>query len=255
MLLNLVHDGLRLRPVDEVDGDATLAEPSRSPDPVQVGLAVRLFVDVYGQVVVDHDGDGLHVNAPGDDVGRDQKSPRADNLLIRLVKFANNTEEVHGWKMLTQLSESDYEGILASGGMTALCDAAVDITESVALQGEDLMQNELNCNGIIFVITDGCRTAGKCQNNHVKSAQEDTTRKERLESCRSVLIGVNATAYSAQLQDFKDEGGFDQYVELADAEKGTLAKLAEFVSQSISSTSTALVNGQPSVPIDPSTVF
>jgi hypothetical protein len=52
------------------------------------------------------------------------------------------------------------------------------------------------------------------------------------------------------LQDFKDKAGITQYVSLGRATPGRIAKLAQFVSQSISSTSAALGTGVPSQPIN-----
>ena len=51
------------------------------------------------------------------------------------------------------------------------------------------------------------------------------------------------------LNGFKDEAGFDQFVEMGAATPAKLAKLAAFVSQSVSSTSQALGTGQPSQPL------
>lgn len=184
-----------------------------------------------------------------------QKSPRADNLMARFISFHDLITEVHGFKMLSQINTDDYDGTLEAGGLTTLFDASVDIIESVSNYGHTLMENEYNANGIIFVITDGFRTVGKCTPIQVKNSLEGCVKKENLESVRSVLIGVNPGIYSKQLQDYKDECGFDQYVELKDASSSTLAKLAEFVSQSISSQSSQLGSGQSSVPIDPSVVF
>jgi hypothetical protein len=74
------------------------------------------------------------------------------------------------------------------------------------------------------------------------------TTNETLESLVSILIGVNVTdqGVSAKLNDLHTQGGFSQYVELKDATAKTLAKLAKFVSKSISSQSTALGTGGPS---------
>jgi len=51
------------------------------------------------------------------------------------------------------------------------------------------------------------------------------------------------------LQTVKDDCGFDQYVSIGKATPGRIAKLADFISQSISSTSTALSQGQASTPL------
>jgi len=64
----------------------------------------------------------------------------------------------------------------------------------------------------------------------------------------SILIGVNITdsMVSQALNDFNTRAGFTQYVEIGNASKSTLAKLAQFVSKSISSQSQALGTGSAS---------
>lgn len=176
-----------------------------------------------------------------------QHSPRADNLMLRVVTFESNHKEVHGFKLLNQIDLASYDGVLSPGGSTALYDASVDAIEAVANYGKTLMENEFPTNGITFVITDGLDNMSKFGRPEVKKAMEKTISGENLESHISILIGVNSDPSTAQaLQEFKDQAGFTQFVALADASKKTLAKLAQFVSHSISSQSTALGSGGPS---------
>jgi hypothetical protein len=82
----------------------------------------------------------------------------------------------------------------------------------------------------------------------VKEALARAVTSEALESVVSVLIGVNVQDPQAAryLGQFYGDAGFTQYVELDKADAGTLARLAEFVSQSISAQSQALGTGGPS---------
>ena len=66
-----------------------------------------------------------------------------------------------------------------------------------------------------------------------------------LESVVSILIGVNVgdSQVSAYLKRFHSDAGFTQYIEIEKADAKTLARLAEFVSQSISAQSQALGKG------------
>ena len=106
-------------------------------------------------------------------------------------------------------------------------------------------------NGIVFGITDGCDNASTCSAADVKAALAQAMKTESLESIITILIGVgiNDSYVSATLNNFKTEAGFTQYVELAKADAKTLAKLAEFVSKSISAQSQALGTGGPSQPL------
>lgn len=180
------------------------------------------------------------------------KSPRADNLMIRLVTFDDQHREAHGFKLLSQIAPSDYDGILAPQGMTALYDAAVNAVEATNNYGRTLLENDLSVNGIVFVITDGGDNRSVLRTTDVRKELERAVSGENLESLVSILIAVNAQdpSLSNMLQQFNTEAGFTQYVELKDASKGTLAKLAQFVSKSVSSQSQALGTGGASQSIN-----
>jgi uncharacterized protein YegL len=177
-----------------------------------------------------------------------QRSPRADNLMQRMSIFDENVDEVHGFKLLSECNPSDYDGVIQTGGMTALFDAAVNQIEAITRYGMDLTKSDFDVNGILFVITDGDDNRSSMTAQEVKKRLEAAVQSEALESMVSVLIGVNITEPRIQrfLADFHKEAGFTQYIELDNAEAKTLAKLAKFVSQSISSQSQALGTGGPS---------
>src|SRR5258707_2075874 len=46
-------------------------------------------------------------------------SPRADNLLLRLVVFDDTLNELHGFKLLENCDPVDYSGIIRPGGSNA----------------------------------------------------------------------------------------------------------------------------------------
>lgn len=121
--------------------------------------------------------------------------------------------------------------------------------DAAARQGAELVANDFSANAIVFVITDGVDYRGSTATpNEVKKAIERATKSECLESIVTVLIGVNVqdSNVAAVLKRFSVEAGFTQYVELADASAANLAKLASFVSRSISSQSQSLGTGGPS---------
>jgi uncharacterized protein YegL len=172
-------------------------------------------------------------------------SPRADNLLVRLVEFDDGLNELHGFKLLDSVNESDYDDILSLGGTTALYDAAENAISATAHYGEKLAQNDFSANAIVFVITDGCDNASAQSKKGVASALAKAVTSESLESLVSILIGVNVAdaGVSQELMQFFKDAGFTQYVELEDANAKTLARLADFVSRSISAQSRALGSG------------
>ena len=85
----------------------------------------------------------------------------------------------------------------------------------------------------------------------IKSTVNSIRVNEELESVDAILIGVNdSDSYLKQeLEQYKADAGFDQYVSLGDVSPGKLAKLAQWVSNSISSTSQVLGTGGASQPV------
>jgi len=181
-----------------------------------------------------------------------RKSPRSENLLLRLSEFNDNVGELHGFRELRNIDPTEYDDLLEPRGMTALYDATVDGAEAIERYGKTLTDMEYACNGIMFVVTDG----GENHSNVVKSAKtvkdcvSRVVRDEALESFRVVLLGVGDDPVAKQdIDDFRKEAGIDQYVHIGEATPSKLAKLADFISRSISSTSQALGTGQPSQPL------
>lgn len=178
-------------------------------------------------------------------------SPRADNLLLRLIAFDDTLSELHGFKLLENCHLVDYGGCLRPGGMTALYDATENAVVSTTHYAQKLAAGDFSANAILFVITDGMDNMSKSPVRRVKAAFDEAIRSEALESIVSVLIGVNVNEVEVSrfLKKFHTEAGFTQYVELANADAKTLARLAEFVSQSISAQSQALGTGGASQPL------
>jgi uncharacterized protein YegL len=172
-------------------------------------------------------------------------SPRADNLLLRLIAFDDLLNELHGFKLLENCHLADYGGALTPGGSTALHDATENAVVATTNYAQKLAAGDFSANAIVFVITDGMDNASKTSARQVKAAFGKAIRSEALESIVSVLIGVNVNdpQVSQYLRAFHADAGFTQYVELDNADAKTLARLAEFVSQSISAQSQALGTG------------
>lgn len=185
-----------------------------------------------------------------------QKSPRSENLLMRVATFGtgrNSTvHEIHGFTLLSNINKSDYDGQVAPMGMTPLYDATLDAVESLSGFGKQLSDQDYFCNGIFFVVTDGWENASRvATTDKIKNAIAKIRVSESLESVKAILIGVNDTdsSVAAELKKFRDEVGFDEYISVGEATAGKLAKLAQWVSHSISSTSQALGTGGASQPV------
>lgn len=177
-----------------------------------------------------------------------RRSPRADNLMIRLLTFNTFGNEVHGYKLLTECNVDDYENILHTGGGTALYDATANAVMATSDYGKVLTNSDYDVNAIVFVITDGDDNSSTLSMNQVREALDNVVKSESVESLVSVLIGVNVKEpeIDQYLNDYHKNAGFTQYVKIDDANEKTLAKLAEFVSKSISSQSNSLGSGNAS---------
>ena len=179
-----------------------------------------------------------------------QKSPRSDNLLMRVIKFSsmfpNGIEEIHGFKPLAEIdARKDYPDFVP-GGMTPLCDACYSAIGAMNVYGQKLVDDEFGVNAIAFVITDGGENASVATMEMVRKEAERAVTGEIVESMVSVLIGINASDCKVMLEDFQRKAGLTQYIDAGEATKGKLAKLADFVSRSVSSQSQALGTGGPS---------
>lgn len=177
-----------------------------------------------------------------------QKSPRANFLLLRLIIFSDSLpggiEEIHGFKPLADIDTAAYPHFQPEGG-TPLYDAAYSAIGASNAYAKKLMAQDFLVNGIVFVITDGADTGSRATTTMIKEELERGVVAEEIESLIAVGVGVNAQRYSSMLGLLKTEAGM-RYIDAGEATKGKLAKLAGFVSQSVSSQSQSLGTGGPS---------
>lgn len=174
-----------------------------------------------------------------------RRSPRADNLMLRLVTFDNKLHEVHGFRPLTECPVDAYDGAVRCNGTTALYDAATTLVESVAAYGKTLSDADFDVNAIVFVITDGADNASRYDAKALARALADTRKAEHVESLVSVLVGVNVAdaQLDGYLRGLARDAGFTQYLPIADAKASSLARLAQLVTGSIVAQSMALGSG------------
>lgn len=180
-----------------------------------------------------------------------KKSPRSENLLLRVVTFNyyDNIKEIHGFKLLNTIDPNDYV-LPRCVGMTALYDASYDAISATLTYSKSLIDLDFNCNGCIYIITDGVENNSKYSTrNMIKNKLLDATKSEVIESLITVLIGIDASSCKRELEEFQKESDLTQFIDVGDATPQNLAKLAGFVSKSISSTSQALGTGAASQPL------
>ena len=184
-------------------------------------------------------------------VGACQKSPRAENLLIRLLTFNNEVFEIHGFKNLGDIVVDDYDE-LRPDNMTALFDATYDGVGATLEYAKQLVDQDFDCNGAVYIITDGMDNRSKMTPTSIKEKIDDAIRKEEIESIITILVGLHdpSTRWSRDVKDsldtFHREANLTQFLDVGEATPQKLAKLAGFVSESVSSQSQALGTGAPS---------
>jgi hypothetical protein len=186
-------------------------------------------------------------------VGACYSSPYANNLLLRVLRFGsqyrqqNGVDEIHGFKTLAEINTAAYPALRGSGG-TPLCDAVYSGVGAMNAYAQSLVDMDFAVNGITFVVTDGGENASTATMKMVKDELKKSVLGEVMESHVSIFIGIDTgySAVQADLQKFQTEAGMDQFIWAGKVTKSSLAKLAAFVSQSISSTSMALGTGGPS---------
>lgn len=181
-----------------------------------------------------------------------KKHPRSQNLLLRSAAFnsaygKDTIREIHGFTTIDAIDVATYD--LSPDGSTPLWDATLDAVETTEAYANSLNAQDYFCNGILFVLTDGGENRSSVATMaKIKKAVENIRKNESLESIKMILIGVADTDPDLKrlLDTFKVEAGFDEYISLGDVTPSKLAKLADWISQSISSTSQALGSGTPS---------
>ena len=180
-----------------------------------------------------------------------KKSPRADNLLIRLIHFNNDIYEIHGFKNLVDIDPNAYDP-LHPQAMTALFDASYDAIGATVEYAKRLVDQDFDCNGAVYIITDGMDNQSTITEQAIKDKIAGALQKEEIESLITVLIGIQDpnSRWSAEvkkaLTEFKDKANLDEFIDAGDATPQKLAKLANWVSESVSSQSQALGTGGPS---------
>lgn len=201
---------------------------------------VNILLDVSGSV------SGFQTQlqkAYKDVIGACRKNPRAENLLVRGATFNEALTELHGFVALDGIDESKVS--FNPFGGTALHDAALESIETVATYGKQLASMDYLINSLVIIVTDGEENSSRTANlNKIKDALENIRKSETLESIKVILIGIGDDArVKGYLDNFANSVGIDQYVHIDKTDAKGLAKLADFVSRSISSSSQSLGTG------------
>jgi hypothetical protein len=206
---------------------------------------VTIAVDISSSVASFRD---LLVDSVAKAIGACARSPRAANILARVVAFGSDVREIHGFKPLAEIDAARDYTTIRVGGNTALFDACASAVGAMADYGEILARQDYGVNGILFVVTDGADNCSTHDAATVRRKVEDVLRTEAMESFTSVLIGINAAQHKAYLAAFQAAAGLTHALDAGDATPGNLARLAAFVSRSVSAVAGGVPPGAGVVP-------
>lgn len=178
---------------------------------------------------------------------RGGKNPRSENLLLRVLTFNTQEYEIHGFRPVDSIDADVEYAPFRPAGTTALFDASYSAVGATLKYSKMLMDDDYDVNGILFVMTDGDDNASHRSNpgdiaDKIKEAMADET---IIESMQTFLIGINVgdSFMKGRLEEFKKDAEFTEFIDAGEATPGKLAKIAEFVSESVSSQSQALGSG------------
>ena len=178
----------------------------------------------------------------------------ADKLIYRQVQFDDEIKEFHGYKPLAECNVDDYTGCWSGGGTTNLYGASENIIDSIVDYAEQQAALHYNVNAIAYFLTDGAHylpgVADKTlfTMEKVRLANQRAIDCEALESIMTICIGITGgdDRIRDKLRAFSNDVNFTQFIDVADADEKTLAKIANFISASVQSQSQALGSGGPS---------
>ncbi len=169
-------------------------------------------------------------------------SPRSENILMRLVAFNNQPKELFGFVPLSDIDDAMLRLPAPSGG-TALIDALYSAASAANAYGKGLYDQDYAVNAIAFVITDGDDNESRMPMSAAREEAAKGKSEEWLESAEIALIGVNAGRFDKELRAIAAGMGIAGYMDAGDATPSSLAKLARFISKSISVASQSLGSG------------
>jgi uncharacterized protein YegL len=188
-----------------------------------------------------------------------RKNQRAEFLVIRVITFGSTIQELHGFRELVDIDSDQYEEFLP-GGMTLLFDGSYDAIGSTIEYSRQMVERGYDVNGAVYVITDGGENPGSHRTiaspKMIKDKIDDALKKEDIESLITTLVGLHdpqsfmSDQTQRDLTTFQVDANFTKFIDVGEATSENLAKLADWVSASVSSQSDQVGSNAPSAVLD-----
>jgi uncharacterized protein YegL len=176
-----------------------------------------------------------------------QNAPTSEKIMIRVVTFNSNVEQLTGFIPVNDINTNQYNNSINARGLTSLYDAIYSSLEATVKYGENLISQNLDVNGDVYIITDGDDNSSTMTRDAIKNQLIQCVTDEKLESVRTFLIGIDSNVDPIYYKDIVQETGMTKFIPVGDATINELQKLANYISQSISMQSQSLGSGGPSV--------
>ena len=180
--------------------------------------------------------------------------PNKESIMFRFVGFHEDVIELQGFTELRHYDPDQFKGAIKVGMSTALYEATYESILATESYGEQLVNGDYMCNAVVFILTDGKNMIhGHATPNLISQKLKEIRADEgarTVESINTILVGASDRSDVIDaLESFYQAAGLNQFVKMGDATEKNLAKLGNFVSQSVSSSSQALGSGGPSAPL------
>ncbi|MFP4308581.1 MAG: hypothetical protein ACLFQQ_15330 [Desulfococcaceae bacterium] len=178
-----------------------------------------------------------------------RKNPRADNLMVRLVRST-----AHGFKPLSAIDPAAYDRFRPDG-MTAPYDATRAAAGATKTYAASLGSQDFDVNGAIYVITDGADNVSSTRPKTIADKIRAAEQGDDIESLVTAPAGLKGPGARESdkivkcLPGFQKDAKLTRQVDVGDAAPDRMSRLAAFVSQSIGSQSQGLGTGAASQPL------
>ena len=187
-----------------------------------------------------------------------KEMPRSESVMLRVLVFSNNVDEIHGFMPVNSIDLDLYDKIKCSGSHTSLYKSVFSGVGATIEYSKELYNNhDIDSNGAVYIVTDGLDNVGGISPDDIKDIIHLSG--ESIESIISILIAVRDTNNDwgdteASLKRFKEDAELTEFIDAGQCDPKALAKIRGAVSASISSTSQSLGSGGPSQQL-PSKLF
>lgn len=160
-----------------------------------------------------------------------QQSHVADKLMVKVIEFNEKVVEKTGYLPVKNIDLNVFR-FKASGGSTALFDAAKKALDATIDYRAQLEATGINVKVLVFVITDGQDNSSKVRSSVIAAQLDDVAKEERnVFSFETILFGIGNS--KVDFENSQKAMHFKHLAVVGNTGKD-IRKMIGFISQSIS---------------------